>query len=65
MKALAGLMLASALMSPLNAQDTARVAVDSTDSPVAPQYRNPKRALILGSIVPGAGHIYSGESYRV
>ena len=61
MKALAGLMLASALVSPLKAQDTARVAADSTDSLAASLYRNPKRALILGSIIPGAGHIYAGE----
>jgi hypothetical protein len=61
MKALAVVMLASALGSPLKAQDTTRVAADSTDSLVAPLYRNPKRALILGSVIPGAGHIYAGE----
>jgi hypothetical protein len=64
MKALAGLMLMSALMSPLKAQDTTRVAADSTDSVVAPLYRSPKRALILGSLIPGAGHIYAGEYVR-
>ena len=61
MKAFAGLMLASALVSPLKAQDTTRVAADSTDTPAALLFRNPKRALILGSIIPGAGHIYAGE----
>jgi hypothetical protein len=61
MKALAVVMFASALISPLKAQDTTRVASDSTDNPAAPLYRNPKRALILGSVIPGAGHIYAGE----
>src|SRR3982074_2119932 len=61
MKVLAVVMFALALVSPLKAQDTTRVAADSTDSLVAPLYRNPKRAQILGSIIPGAGHIYAGE----
>jgi hypothetical protein len=61
MKALVLFILASAVVSPLKAQDTTRVAVDSTHSLVAPLYRNPRRALILGSVIPGAGHIYAGE----
>lgn len=64
MKALAGLMLISVLTAPLSAQDTTRVRADSTDSLVTPLYRNPKRALILGSVIPGAGHIYAGEYWR-
>jgi hypothetical protein len=61
MKALAGLLLVSVLASPLSAQDTTRVTADSTNRLVTPLYRNPKRALILGSMIPGAGHIYAGE----
>ena len=61
MKALAGLMLVSVLASPLSAQDTTRVTADSTSRMVTPLYRSPKRALILGSVIPGAGHIYAGE----
>jgi hypothetical protein len=61
MKALAVIILASALVSPLKAQDTTRVAANSTDTLAAPLYRNPKRALILGSVIPGSGHIYAGE----
>jgi hypothetical protein len=64
MKALVGLILVSVWASPLSAQDTTRVTTDSTDSLVVPLYRNPKRALILGSVIPGAGHIYSGEYWR-
>jgi hypothetical protein len=64
MKTLAGLMLVSVLASPLSAQDTTRVTADSTDRQVTTLYRNPKRALILGSVIPGAGHIYSGEYLR-
>ena len=64
MKALAGLLLVSIWASPLIAQDTTRATVDSTARPVTPLYRNPKRALILGSVIPGAGHIYSGEYWQ-
>lgn len=61
MKTFAGLLLVSVWTLPLSAQDTTRVTADSTVRPVAPLYRNPKRALILGSVIPGAGHIYAGE----
>ena len=61
MKTLAVFLLASALVSPLKAQDTTRVSANSTDTLAAPLYRSPKRALILGSVIPGAGHIYAGE----
>jgi hypothetical protein len=53
------LILAGA--GPLRAQDTTTVTTDSTVRQVTPLYRSPKRALILGSLIPGAGHIYSGE----
>ncbi len=61
MKVLAGLLLASVWTSPLRAQDTTRATTDSIGRPVTPLYRNPKRALILGSVIPGAGHIYARE----
>jgi hypothetical protein len=64
MKALAGLVLVSVLASPLRAQDTTRVTADSTNRLLTPLYRNPKSALILGSVIPGAGHIYAGEYLR-
>jgi hypothetical protein len=64
MRALAGLLLVSIWASPLKAQDTTRVTVDSAAQPVEQPYRNPKRALILGSVIPGAGHIYSGEYWQ-
>ena len=86
MKALAALLIAAALVSPLNAQDSTRAsplspqdsthasmlgAQDSTRSPAEPTilaethpYRSPRRALILGSIIPGAGHIYAGEYWH-
>jgi hypothetical protein len=49
MKALMGVMLVSAWAYPLRAQDTTPVAVDSTSPAVTPLYRNPKKALILGT----------------
>lgn len=50
------------LAFPLAAQDTARVNTDS--STVVKPYRDPRRALVLGTLIPGAGHIYSGEYLR-
>jgi hypothetical protein len=77
MKPLIGILIAAAWVSPLNAQDTAtatRATPDSTnattatpDSAHTPEirpYRNPREALILGSLLPGAGHIYAGEYWH-
>jgi len=64
MKVFAGILLVSAWAAPLEAQDTTTFAADSTIQQPAPLYRSPKRALILGSLIPGAGHIYSGEYLR-
>jgi hypothetical protein len=49
---------------PLGAQDPGHGAVDSTTSSKENLYRNPHRALVLGSLIPGAGHIYAGEYVR-
>ena len=64
MKALVSLVFVAVWALPLNAQDTTRVAADSVVAPETTLYRNPRRALILGSIIPGAGHIYAGEYLR-
>jgi hypothetical protein len=64
MKAFMGFLLVSAWVVPLKAQDTTTVTHDSTIHQATPLYRNPKKALILGSLIPGAGHIYSGEYWR-
>lgn len=65
MKVFAGVLLISAwAAAPLRAQDTTTVRPDSTIHRATPLYRNPNRALILGSLIPGAGHIYSGEYWR-
>lgn len=45
---------------PLSAQEAQPDTSSATPAPEKP-YRNPRRALILGSIIPGAGHIYAGE----
>jgi hypothetical protein len=61
--------------SPLDARDSTRPSTlsarDSTRLPAEPTivakthpYRSPRRALILGSIIPGAGHIYAGEYWH-
>jgi hypothetical protein len=53
--------IAVLLASPLGAQEPTQGGLDSTTStPVGP-YRNPQRALVFGTLIPGAGHIYAGE----
>jgi hypothetical protein len=67
MKPLIGILIAAVWISPLNAQDTATATKVMTDSGTLPEthlYRNPRRALILGSLIPGAGHIYAGEYWH-
>jgi len=64
MKTLVGLMLVAVWAHPMRAQETSSVIGDSTSRAVTPPYRNPKKALILGSLIPGAGHIHSGEYWR-
>jgi hypothetical protein len=61
MKTLVSLMFVAVWTSPLSGQDTTRAASDSAMATATTLYRNPKRALILGSVIPGAGHIYAGE----
>jgi hypothetical protein len=61
MKPLVFLLIAAALTSALGAQDTPRATTDSVLTPTSPLYRDPHRARILGSLIPGAGHIYAGE----
>jgi hypothetical protein len=53
--------IASSLAFPLGAQDAGRDTPDSSTSTAVAPYRNPHRALVLGSLIPGAGHIYAGE----
>jgi hypothetical protein len=58
------LLIAAALTSPLAAQDSTATTADSAVPTATHLYRNPRRALIIGSIIPGAGHIYAGEYWR-
>jgi hypothetical protein len=64
MKALVVVLIAAAWTSPLTAQDSTRAAADSAVAPQTHLYRSPRRALILGSLIPGAGQIYAGEYWR-
>ena len=61
MRVIMSLCIAVLPILPLGAQDPAPGAVDSTTSSKESPYRNPHRALVLGSLIPGAGHIYAGE----
>jgi hypothetical protein len=77
MKAFTGILIVAMWISPLHAQDTtsatkaaadSAIATKATDSaaptPETRPYRNPREALILGSLIPGAGHIYAGEYWH-
>jgi hypothetical protein len=59
-----GFSLALFVVLPLGAQDAAPSTLDSTKSRAGGPYRNPHRALVLGTLIPGAGHIYAGEYLR-
>ena len=61
MRAIMSLCIAVLPIFPLGAQGPGSGAVDSTTSSEESPYRNPHRALVFGSLIPGAGHIYSGE----
>ena len=60
MKYLFYLLLFACLNTALLAQDTTLAAPGQTLKP----YRDPHKARILGSLIPGAGHIYAGEYLR-
>lgn len=64
MKALFSILVVAVWVSPLIAQDTSRVIVDSALTPAIGHYRDPHIALVLGSLIPGAGHLYAGEYLR-
>ena len=67
MKEFTGILIVALWISPLKAQDTTNVARATPDSAPTPEthpYRNPREALILGSVFPGAGHIYAGEYWH-
>ena len=54
------ILLVSSLSTTLRAQDTTVDVSRQTPKP----YRDPHKAKILGSLFPGAGHIYAGEYFR-
>jgi hypothetical protein len=67
LKPLIGILIVAAWISPLNAQDpgtATNATADSASTTETHPYRNPRRALILGRLIPGAGHIYAGEHWH-
>ena len=64
MRVVISLCITLSLALRLGAQEPNREPADSTTSSTERPYRNPHRALLLGSLIPGAGHIYSGEYVR-
>jgi hypothetical protein len=61
MRVVISLCITLSLVFPLGAQEAGRDPADTTASSRERPYRNPHRALVLGSLIPGAGHIYAGE----
>ena len=55
-------MLLSIAAASAGAQDSTRVI--STPDSLASWYRDPQTAQVLGSFIPGAGHLYAGETLR-
>jgi len=78
MQPLIGILIVAAWISPLYAQDTTtsatnakpdsanatKATLDFARTPETRPYRNSREALILGSLLPGAGHIYAGEYWH-
>ncbi len=64
MKFVLTLALVGLSASPLAAQDTAQVVADSASHSKPGLYRDPHRAQILGTVIPGAGQFYAGEYLR-
>ena len=58
MRALKASCIALLLVSRLGAQEVTR---GTPDSSTRGPYRDPHRALLLGTLIPGAGHIYAEE----
>jgi hypothetical protein len=57
-------LLTAVSVASLGAQDTTRIFRDSASVSTRMLYRDPHRAKVLGTILPGTGHIYAGEYLR-
>jgi hypothetical protein len=57
-------LFAAVSAASLKAQDPTRALPDSTSIATPRLYRDPHRAQVLGTILPGAGHFYAGEYLR-
>ncbi|HET7612657.1 MAG TPA: hypothetical protein VFK26_01930 [Gemmatimonadaceae bacterium] len=50
-----------AVTTAIQAQTSAPIPPDSGAQQIERPYRNPQTAVVLGSIIPGAGYVYAGE----
>lgn len=64
MKVVIGFCAVLLLAAPVCAQDAGGGAADPSTSSHVGNFRDPHRALMLGILIPGAGHIYAGEYLR-
>ena len=64
MKLVITCLIAAACAAPLAAQEVPGTISDSSASEAERPYRDPQRARVLGTIFPGAGHVYAGEYLR-
>jgi hypothetical protein len=61
MKPFVPVLMAAVLTLPLPAQDSTQTTSDRSVSVATRPHRDPHLALVLGSLIPGAGHVYAGE----
>jgi hypothetical protein len=64
MKSLLCVLLVATINTGMLAQDTTGVNEAFASPPTVKLYRDPHKARVLGTIFPGAGHIYAGEYLR-
>lgn len=57
-------ILLTAVAASIQAQAVAPSLPDSSTQGAPKQYRDPRTALLLGSIIPGGGYAYAGEYFR-
>ena len=64
MKVILAVCFAALLSTRSDAQDITSAVPNSSTPPESRPYKDPHRALVLGSLIPGAGHIYAGEYFK-
>ena len=64
MRVATAIVLSAAAITSLPAQDTTSTTPNIDSVSTEALFRDPQRAKMLGTLLPGAGHIYAGEYLR-